>query len=260
MTDEELSVMMMAAVADDAGHEAEADVPAAGATRPTKQRLRLNQAACERLIMAPFLLDPIIGHDIRSRRDAARSLRLQEAAERKREAVQKALRTAMVVAKAIARMRSRATVARANVAAARSFMAEPGPPSALPAAAKLPARKPPKTRGSTVARLRNRQVPNAAANSLAQQAGPGAFVESWCHGTLQTMYEIDFAAEPQPEPEDAAMRDPAATQRDDDDLEATTSSLGARTSSKSEYTGEEFDTEELVQQFLVLLVSGKPSC
>ena len=87
MTDEELSVMMMAAVADDAGHEAEADVPAAGATRPTKQRLRLNQAACERLIMAPFLLDPIIGHDIRSRRDAARSLRLQEAAERKREAM-----------------------------------------------------------------------------------------------------------------------------------------------------------------------------
>ena len=77
---------------------------------------------------------------------------------------------------------------------------------------------------------------------------------------MQTMYEIDFAAEPQPEPEDAAMRDPAATQRDDDDLEATTSSLGARTSSKSEYTGEEFDTEELVQQFLVLLVSGKPSC
>lgn len=256
MSDEELSVMMAAAVADDAGHEA--DVPAAS-TRPTKQRLRLNKAACERLIMAPFLLDPIIGQDIRDRRDAVRSLRLQEAAERKREAVQKALRTAIVVAKAIARMRSRATVARDNVAAARSFWQILDPPSAVPAAAKLPVRKPRKTREGTIARLRNLRVPNAAASSLAQQAGPRPCVEGWYHGSLQTLYEIDFAAEPQPEPEDAAIRDPAATQRDgDDDLEASTSTLGARTSSNSDYTGEEFDTEELVQQFLVLLVSAKP--
>ena len=249
MDDEELSIMMATVGAGPCRDQVDA-------VEEPKVRLRLNKAACERLIMAPFLLDPVIGQDIRARRDAARSLRLQEAAERKRQAIQKALRTAMVAAKAIARMRSRAIAARAAVAAAKASEAQSGQPLASAATAKLPARKPRQTRAerrqSIVARLRNQRP----------------LVESWQQGSLQAMYELDFTAEPEPEsesagisdpPEASAMRDPAgaSAQYHGDGLSKTTSSLGARTSSKCDYTGEAFDTDDLVHQFLTLLVSSK---
>lgn len=255
MDDEELSIMMASVGAGPARDQVDA-------VEEPKVRLRLNKAACERLIMAPFLLDPVIGQDIRARRDAARSLRLQEAAERKRQAVQKALRTAMVAAKAIARMRSRAIAARAAVTAAKASAAQSSQSLASVATAKLPARKPRQTRAerrqSIVARLRNQKP----------------LVESWQKGSLQALYELEFTAEPQPEPESespanlpripdppeaSAMRDPAAAsaQHHGEGMSRTASSLGARTSSTCDYTGEAFETDELVHQFLTLLVSAK---
>ena len=252
MDDEEISVWM-ASVDGGAAHEE------VNAVEVPKVRLKLNKAACDRLIMAPFLLDPVIGHDIRARRDAARSQRLQEAAEHKRHAIQTALRTAMVAAKAIARMRSRAIAARAAVATAKASTAHPGAALAgggTNRSGRKASRK--ERRQSTVDRLRNQQP----------------LLESWWQGDLQGMYELEFTPEPEPEPESktsamsdptdsSAMRDPAAAlavgsaQETSDELAKTTSSLGARTSSKRDYTGVAFDTTDLVHQFLTLLVSAK---
>ena len=221
------------------------------AVEEPKVRLRLNKAACERLIMAPFLLDPVIGQDIRARRDAARSLRLRKP-RAKRQAIQKALRTAMVAAKAIARMRSRAIAARATVAAAKASEAQSGQLLASAATGSFLRASPTKIGPSagvcTVARLRNQRPLGGCSRDFA--------------GDVRV--RLHSGAGPSQNPRESRIPGSLgnARQRElqryhDDGMSKTTSSLGARTSSKCDHTEKHLMPDDPVQQFLTLLVSSK---